>query len=288
MLTVQFTEIHKYENICIHHNMIQVIRHANEKKEVHPDTCRRQIISNKAEFEHAVKHTFCHEWSLSMAEPSFWNDNRHKFPCRYDHHTFSGPIFSYPIAYKDGKWTVRNVFCSPHCAKKYLSTQKNIPSRCYTLFALMMRVVYQWEGDVVPASDIDLTMNPLEPMSLETWRQIPKQHVQVRLTMPESVPFRMENMNVVSHPMPTHKAYEDIKQWNSTMAEPGPLPDDIITMEEIQLAAIHEDNEEEGEGEGEIVNRNEECKTNKVVAANKEAVDQDNNHKAKRSRKRAI
>lgn len=216
------------------HNQVVVIRHAGEEDPVPP------VPSTPDEFKHAIVHTFTHESTFNNLPPSFWRTNSLRFPCRYDHHVFEGQVFSLPTELKQNQWTVRHVFCSPHCAKKFMVTQAEIQSRIFTLFALMMRIVYDWHGDVEPASDVELLLNPLAPMSIEAWRALPKQHVYVTLTVPELVPFRFETRNVVSHVLPTHPAHTDIKNYNRTVAEPG---------EHAEPAEDDEDDEEDGEGQ---------------------------------------
>lgn len=193
------------------------IRHQVQSPEI-DSFGRRGIIKNKDAFDHAVANTFVHEWSLSKVKPDFWTTNSDRFPCQYDHHVFDGPIHSYPVSYKNNEWIVRGVFCSEHCALKYITIMKNMPAGCITLFTLMIRMIYHGSGDTVPASDVELLLNPLQPMTIEEWRAIPKQKVQIRLLSPQFVPFRMEQRQVVSHPARSHEAYNTIKEWNQTMA----------------------------------------------------------------------
>ena len=207
---------------------VVILRHSSD---VAPP--ERQPAS-KEDFNDAVKHTFIHESKLNNVTSDFWTANTLNFPCQYGYHEFKGPIFSYPIEFKlNHTWVVRGIFCSPHCAKKYMSTHADVPTRCYTLFSLMMRMVYGWTGDVEPASDVDLLYNPLDPMTLEKWLSLPKAHEHVTLTVPQLVPFKMENRNVVSHVMSTHPAYEELKGWNVAVAEPG-LPEETITAQDFE------------------------------------------------------
>lgn len=195
------------------------------------------VISDEVAFRDALTHTFTHEWSLGNADPAFWTDNALGIPCRYDRHPFRGPIFSLPISYHNLSWVVRWVFCSPHCMKKFASVSREVPMRVFTLISLMMRMVYKWDGDVVPASDIDLILNPLDKEwfgQIEKWRAIPRQHVQIRLVHPMVIPFRMEKQNVVSHVMRTHPGYADLRKWNTVLVEPGPLPEEVVDLDDVE------------------------------------------------------
>lgn len=190
------------------------------------------VITNKADFDHAARYTFTREDRFNNVPPDFWKDNVNNLPCRYDHEPFRGPIYSYPTRFVNNEWSVRGVFCSPHCVKKFITTQKGIPSDVYTLFTLMLTAVYNCKDDVTPAADIEEYLyNP--EMDIETWRSIPKQHISLRLCNPMIVPFRMEKLSLFSYPAASHPAHIDVGQWNSIMAERGKLPDPVVQHSEV-------------------------------------------------------
>ena len=188
-------------------------------------------IKSKEKFQHAALHTFEHEHHFNNVGPEFWQKNPQKLKCYYDHHSFNGPIYSYPVTFEESKWSVRGVFCSPHCVLKYISTQKGIPDRCYTLFTLMMRSVYDCQHDVAPAADVEMLDST--NMDIETWRMIPKQHLQLRVSQPHNIPFRMQKLAIFGYPARSHPAYDDLVKWNQTMSEPGPMPEVIVDSSEI-------------------------------------------------------
>ena len=243
------------------------------------DGAKHQVISDPKQFEHAMAHTFSHEWSLSSVGPEFWRDNTIGAPCAYDHHSFSGPVFSYPISYHNHQWVVRKVFCSPHCMKKYATIRRDIPPRVFTLISLMMRMVYQWGGDVVPASDVEIIMNPLDPEwfgQIDKWRALPKEHVQMRLVLPMVIPFRMEKQNVASHVMRTHPAYTDLRSWNTTRAEPGPLPEEVVELGDVEKGQTAKRAKKSHDGESAPKKKKEPAKRAKRARSDDEDDDDDN------------
>lgn len=203
----------------------------------------------REQFEDAVRHTFIQESPFQVEDPEFWRTNPERFPCQYDHHPFDGPVYSIPL-YKKGnnRWIVTGFFCSPHCAKKYMIIHSEFPTSCYTLFSLMMAVVYNWTEEVVPASDIVLTLNPREPLSIEAWRALPRQHVYRRLIVPHMVPFQIQSSRVISYVMEGHPAYQYTAKWNATLAEPG-LPEEEAVVGEKRALEAEEEEEEEDEEE---------------------------------------
>lgn len=214
-------------------------------------TCLESEASSTGDFlRDAVRHTFVHESNLNGVSPSFWMTNHLKFPCYYDHNVFEGPVFSYPRSYSNHRWMVSGIFCSPNCAKKYISMSKHIPTSIYTLFSLMMRMVYNCSDEIVPAADVELLLNPLEPMTVQAWREIPRRHVQVRLTLPELIPFQMQSIKVTSYPSTTHPGYEDLRKISSLMAERGELPEGFVDIAQVMKKPIEEDSHSEEEGGG--------------------------------------
>lgn len=200
------------------------------------------------EFNHAVNYTFIFESTLNDVPQDFWKSNPKRLPCLYDHHPFDGPIYSIPIEYKHRlkMFVVRNVFCSPHCAKKYMLVTRDFPTKCYGLFSFMMRSVYGYGGDVPPASDVELLI--YSGMDIEKWRELPKQAVYIRLLPKEIHPFEMANRNVVAHPLSVHPAFEKIMRWNQQQMECSTMPDDTPKPELAEaVAAAEEDAEEEDE-----------------------------------------
>ena len=199
-------------------------------------------------FKHAVKYSFVHEDQYNNCPPEFWSKNVERLPCVYDHQPFDGPIYSVPIDFRSrtNTWTVRGIYCSLHCAKKHMLTNREFNSRNYTLFSCMVRMVYGCAEDVEPASDIETLLYD-KTMTLEMWRSLPKQHVEIRLCVKEFLPFRMENRNVVAHPLTTHPASAQLEKWNTIQAEAASLPPVVLDEEE----RANEENEEELEEEEE-------------------------------------
>lgn len=186
------------------------------------------------EVKHGIGHTFVHEDPFTGKPSDFWSENKDGLPCLYDHHPFVGPIYSYPIARDSlkGTWAVRGIFCSPYCVKAYINSQSNIPPRCNTLFTLMMTMVYHASTTIPPASDIEELLYTKK--TIEEWRALPKQYIQVRWVVPQEVPFHMENRKVFSYPTSGHPALSFIKTWNSSMAEKGDAPDDDVAFADVQ------------------------------------------------------
>lgn len=188
------------------------------------------------DFKHIVEHTFQHENSLNNVPCEFWKDNQHRIPCWYDGHEFEGQIYSYPVSYHNTKWVVRGVFCSPHCMKKYVVVTRDIPFECFTLISLMMRMVYNWNGEVVPASDIEIIRNPFDTKwfkQIKAWRKLPMENIVMRVLRPEIVPFQMSKTNVSSYPLEPHPAYDALRHQTATLAEDGPLPDEVVATEDV-------------------------------------------------------
>lgn len=188
------------------------------------------------ELQEMARHVFIHDAFWNEMPPEFWHDNKGRLPCLYCHHKFHGPIYSYPIKLEKGNtWEVRGVFSSPFCMLKYITITRNVPPRVISLFTIMMRTVYHCDGNITPASDIEeLLYNP--DMAWDEWHELPRKHYQVRWTVPSEVPFRMTNLRVISHPTKGHRATGFVEQWNRAMAEPGPLPDATLTLQQAEQA----------------------------------------------------
>ena len=184
----------------------------------------------------AVEHTVYHEYDWGEID---WHTNRDGLKCWYDHAAFAGPIFSLPVEFHNNSWVVRGVFCSPHCMVKYASVTRNIPQSVYSLISLMMRLVYHQSGHVVPASDVQLLLDPRQGLTLAQWRELPRQHLQQRLVPPELVPFNMAKQMFVSYPDQSHPAIAQLRTITAAFAEPAQptLVQEHMTLKEFQAAA---------------------------------------------------
>jgi uncharacterized protein YbaR (Trm112 family) len=212
-------------------------------------------VSVSAEdFKHAVEHTFIHETIFNGVGPEFWKSNPQRLPCLYDHMPFEGQIFSIPVEYnyRLKRWTVCSIFCSPYCAKALMLKSKNFATKTYTLFSLMMKLVYGVIDDIPVASDLEVLL--YGGVSIDKWRSLPKEHVKVALVVPEVIPFVMQNRNIVSHVLPTHRAYDKLIKWNTLGAESKNIPDQPdVKDSEVGCEEAEEVTDEDDEGDEEVV-----------------------------------
>jgi hypothetical protein len=187
-------------------------------------------------FAHALRHTFCEHDQVGQDKThEWWMTNPDRLSCRYDGHPFEGPIFSRPVAYDlpSGKFTVTQIFCGPYCMAQFMDEQRDVPHGHAQLFGLMMHLIYAWPIDMrVPrAADIELLQRaPDDPhyVAIQPWRDLPKAHVSIRLTLPHMWPFRVQKRDIISHALRSHEGFSRLQEWNRTMAEHQFIPD--VTM----------------------------------------------------------
>lgn len=195
-------------------------------------------------FAHAVSSLLQRKGAFNDRPPEFWTTNAERLPCLYDHHPFEGSIFSFPVRRQGHRYTVTGIFCSPHCAKKYIITTRHVPSQCLSLFSHMMLSVYQCPEVVTPAPDIE-TLLYSPAMSIAEWRAIPRERIHLRLQVPHIVPFQFQHTQLYGYPADSHPAYKALTAFSAVMAEPGPLPDAEIVPEYVVPAPVPVSDEEE-------------------------------------------
>lgn len=72
----------------------------------------------------------------------FWKQNNNNLCCWLDTHTFDGPIYSYPLTFENNIWTVKGIFCSLQCCKRYIIDNLNGNHTLLSLFTFMCHKLY--------------------------------------------------------------------------------------------------------------------------------------------------
>jgi chemotaxis protein histidine kinase CheA len=186
----------------------------NNIHHTHEDTSRLRSLPD--DMKQAIACTFVHPHPSKNVSADFWSRTDHGFKCWYDHHVFNGPIFSYPDRYEHNKFVVWGVFCSPFCTKAYILAHQK-PK--LSLFTLMMRKVYKYQESVPVASDVELLLDPFNPLPIDQWRQMPIQKMRARICNPSEKPFMMKQQKIFGHILPEHPCFRKMRQWNEVMVE---------------------------------------------------------------------
>jgi hypothetical protein len=135
---------------------------------------------------------FCSEQELPS---DFWASNTHGICCMVDGEPFEGPVYSYPVRKENRRYTVRRVFCSLHCAKRYIISTGFVDSSAYTLFTVMCQDVYGLLDEVVPAPHPD-ALKKYSPtgagMTVEEFRAAGPARRALQVVTPPIYPFAFE------------------------------------------------------------------------------------------------
>ena len=125
-------------------------------------------------------------------EDDFWRNPDHGLSCWHDTEPFVGPVFSYPIRKENDTWIVRGVFCSLHCAKRYIVENCFVNTNTYTLFALMCAKIYGCRDEVVAAPQRELLakFSTKRGMTIDELRAAGPTSMAIQLVMPPIFPFK--------------------------------------------------------------------------------------------------
>lgn len=126
--------------------------------------------------------------------PDFWDTNVHNVCCWLDCEPFDGPIYSYPIRKEHDKWTVRGIFCSLHCVKRFIIDLNFQNNSLLTDFSLMCLQIYGIEDEIVPAPQYQMLQKFSIPgnksLTLKEFRAAGPQNRAIRIVYPPIYPFQ--------------------------------------------------------------------------------------------------
>lgn len=125
--------------------------------------------------------------------PAFWSANTGGLCCWLDTEVFDGPIFSYPVRKDQNTWVVRGVFCSLHCAKRYIIDNCFVNTTVFTLFSLMCIKVYGITDEIVAAPSMELLKKfstGSHGLTIHEFRSKAPAHHVYRITAPPLFPFK--------------------------------------------------------------------------------------------------
>ena len=171
--------------------------------------------------------------------PTFWSANTDGLCCWLDTEVFDGPIFSYPVRKDQNTWVVRGVFCSLHCAKRYIIDNCFVNTTVFTLFSLMCIKVYGITDEIVAAPSMELlkkfSSGPHGLTIPEFRAKAPAHHV-YRITAPPLFPFKfpvsfvtceqLDTPESASSPVVPAKKAEHKNKTISSFYTPQPVSSD--------------------------------------------------------------
>jgi len=133
-------------------------------------------------------------------KPGFWNENVDRTCCWLDTEPFDGPIYSFPIRKEHDRWTVRGIFCSLHCVKRYIIENSFMNTSVFTLFSLMCVQLYGVKGEVVPAPPYQIlqkfSISGQKALSLQEFRSVGPDQKSITVVEPPVYPFRFPDSYV--------------------------------------------------------------------------------------------
>jgi len=144
--------------------------------------------------------TTTNKFEFSQVSSDFWKENTQRKCCWLDTEVFDGPIYSYPIRKDVSHWTVRGIFCSLHCAKRYIMENCFQRTGIFTLFSLMCQQIYDISHDIKPAPPFQLlskfAIDSTQSLSLNDFRAAGPAQTTIRLVFPPLYyyPFQFESV----------------------------------------------------------------------------------------------
>jgi hypothetical protein len=203
-----------------------------------------------------AKFIFVHDQKVP---DNFWASNSRGLCCWHDTEPFQGPVFSLPVSRQGLRWTVRGVFCSLHCAKRFLVDDSAFTNTSlFTLFSVMCKSVYGIEENVIPAPQRTLLAKFAVEGGISLTEFRGKTKVLTKIVVPPIFPFEMQPVIVSSQTEETAKKTTRYKPVPTATSQnlhyrpsKEPKADDSKGVVEDDEEDIVEEEDEEAEEEEE-------------------------------------
>lgn len=135
---------------------IYYIQKRNELlKDLNNDNLKQIEILIKKKYHHTKQVSLLNKFCVDIKTNNIW-PNKTNIKCLWCCHNFDNTPWGTPTKYENGKFTLKNIFCSPNCGMSHILHNEKNENVLYEQIALLnflYHTIYECDDNIVPAPD---------------------------------------------------------------------------------------------------------------------------------------